>query len=246
MRMVIRGLTVLLLAVFTFGSPATSKMLGGIIVTAQAQQLPEATPTGPATDGTLQEEDGDPIATPDPNPPPSNAAPKEEQISNPPPSNASPNDEKISTPPFSRLSTEQARRGSPWDSNRQIFTSKHPWEIYLSAITISLLVFMALLLVLFAWRTGTGFSSEFQRAFLLLTVIFAALYLIVAGYSDDQTAPVFSLLGAIIGYLFGRAPGAENERPSDLTPRPNPGPLPPAPTPPPAPVRDLSRDGPPY
>ncbi|MBY5546711.1 hypothetical protein HFO61_07685 [Rhizobium leguminosarum] len=67
---------------------------------------------------------------------------------------------------------------------------------------------MSVLLVIVAWRSG--FNSDFQKAFLLLTVIFAALFLIVAGYSDDQTAPVFSLLGAIIGYLFGRTP-SENQ-----------------------------------
>jgi len=35
-------------------------------------------------------------------------------------------------------------------------------------------------------------------------IIFGALFLIVAGYSDQQVAPVFGLLGAIAGYLFGR------------------------------------------
>ena len=81
-------------------------------------------------------------------------------------------------------------------------TTKHPWELYLAAITVSLLVGMTGLLVAIAWRNGL--SDEFQKTFLLLTVIFAALFLIVAGYSDRQTAPVFSLLGAIVGYLFGR------------------------------------------
>jgi hypothetical protein len=89
-------------------------------------------------------------------------------------------------------------------------TTKHPWEIYLSGITIMMLIFMASLLVLMGWKSGV--TTEFQRSFLLLTVIFAALYLIVAGYSDDQTAPVFSLLGAIVGYLFGRAPIEDREK----------------------------------
>ncbi|MER8746557.1 hypothetical protein NKH54_26345 [Mesorhizobium sp. M1004] len=82
------------------------------------------------------------------------------------------------------------------------YSTKHPWEIYLTACTVILLISMTLILTAIAWRTG--FTPDFQKSFVILTVIFAALFLIVAGYSDQQTAPVFSLLGAIIGYVFGR------------------------------------------
>ncbi|QND60145.1 hypothetical protein [Mesorhizobium huakuii] len=82
------------------------------------------------------------------------------------------------------------------------YSTKHPWEIYLTACTVVLLICMTLILTAIAWRTG--FTPDFQKSFVILTVIFASLFLIVAGYSDQQTAPVFSLLGAIIGYVFGR------------------------------------------
>ena len=35
-------------------------------------------------------------------------------------------------------------------------------------------------------------------------IIFAALFSIVAGFTDRQSAPAFTLLGTIGGYLFGR------------------------------------------
>ena len=52
------------------------------------------------------------------------------------------------------------------------------------------------------WKKGA--DETFLRYFVILTVIFAALFLIVAGYSEKQTAPVFGLLGTIAGYIFGR------------------------------------------
>jgi len=57
----------------------------------------------------------------------------------------------------------------------------------------------------------TGITEEFVRAFMVVTIVFGALFLVVAGYSDEQTAPVFGLLGTIIGYIFGRYQSAATE-----------------------------------
>lgn len=82
---------------------------------------------------------------------------------------------------------------------------KTPWEFYLAGFTILLGIgFMAL--YCFAHR-GTKLDHAFSRNFIILTVIFSALFLIVAGYSERQTAPVFGLLGTIVGYLFGAVAG---------------------------------------
>ncbi len=72
--------------------------------------------------------------------------------------------------------------------------------IYLTALTVALgLGFIALYTFIFRNERNENFS----RNFIILTVVFSALFLIVAGYSEQQTAPVFGLLGTIIGYLFG-------------------------------------------
>ena len=93
--------------------------------------------------------------------------------------------------------------GSTW------WTSKTSYELWLAGIVITLLIALVGILALYGWGSSIGLTAEFQRTFLLLTVVFSALFLVAAGYSDRQTAPVFSLLGAIVGYLFGRAPGVE-------------------------------------
>ena len=53
-------------------------------------------------------------------------------------------------------------------------------------------------------------------------VVTAGLYLIVAGYSDTQIAPMMGLLGTIIGYLLGKTdavPGPVNHEPAKPTAR---------------------------
>jgi len=47
-------------------------------------------------------------------------------------------------------------------------------------------------------------AEQVLRTFGILVVIFAAVFLVVAGYSDTQITPVIGLLGTIAGYLLGR------------------------------------------
>ena len=61
-------------------------------------------------------------------------------------------------------------------------------------------------------QNGQSWASESVIRFIgFPVVISAALFLVVAGYSDQQVAPVFALLGAIAGYLFGKT-GGESTR----------------------------------
>lgn len=81
-------------------------------------------------------------------------------------------------------------------------TFKTPYELYLTGLTVILGIAFAILFCLIHWL---GVADEgFARSYLVLVVVFAALFLIVAGYSQEQVAPVFGLLGSIIGYIFGR------------------------------------------
>ncbi len=43
------------------------------------------------------------------------------------------------------------------------------------------------------------------RSFGTVIIIIAAVFLIVAGYSEKQIAPVIGLLGTIAGYLLGKS-----------------------------------------
>ena len=50
-----------------------------------------------------------------------------------------------------------------------------------------------------------NFPSETALKFIIITLIVTAtLFLITAGYSNDQIAPAVGLLGTIAGYLLGR------------------------------------------
>jgi hypothetical protein len=46
--------------------------------------------------------------------------------------------------------------------------------------------------------------EQIPRTFGILIIIFAAIFLVIAGYSDTQITPVIGLLGTIAGYLLGR------------------------------------------
>ncbi|WP_146395548.1 hypothetical protein [Planctomycetes bacterium CA13] len=91
--------------------------------------------------------------------------------------------------------------GQPPTESRS-WTNVEVWlAIALLAFGITLFVFQHLHLK----SSKAEWTSEATiRFFGFPLVIIAALFLIVAGYSDQQVAPVFGLLGAIAGYLFGK------------------------------------------
>lgn len=118
-------------------------------------------------------------------------------------------------PPQSEAATA-ASAGEDADQRRAFITYKTPYEFFLCLLTLALAVFMASILCAISWRSGL--TEDFIRSFIVLVVVFAALFLIVAGYSEKQTAPVFGLLGTVIGYVFGRmslAPAIVTELPKE-------------------------------
>jgi peptidoglycan/LPS O-acetylase OafA/YrhL len=77
-------------------------------------------------------------------------------------------------------------------------------EVYLS---IGVLVFGILLIglqVLVMLKMAKGWETHSTRMVGLTLVIVAGLFLITAGYSQDQIAPMVGLLGTIAGYLLGK------------------------------------------
>src|SRR4051794_16027933 len=71
------------------------------------------------------------------------------------------------------------------------------------ALSYSILIFGLLVLVLMSTLVAR-FNvniNRILRAFALVLIIVAAVFLIVAGYTEQQIAPVMGLLGTIAGYL---------------------------------------------
>lgn len=81
------------------------------------------------------------------------------------------------------------------------------WWSNQSAMTISavVLVFGFLVLCLATYLINSGRRSEsVLRLFGTVLIVISAVFLVVAGYSDTQIAPVMGLLGTIVGYLLGK------------------------------------------
>jgi hypothetical protein len=108
----------------------------------------------------------------------------------------------LASNPVPQTEATAATAGEDTERRMAFITYKTPYEFFLCLLTLALAVFMASLLCAISWRSGL--TEEFIRSFIVLVVVFAALFLIVAGYSEKQTAPVFGLLGTVVGYVFGR------------------------------------------
>lgn len=132
--------------------------------------------------------------------------------SNPAPAPASP-----AQPAADPASIAEALEGRPIstglpDAPTGWITFKTPFEQVIVIMTVATLAVTLLALMVMSWRTGM--TPEFTRAFIVVVIVFAALFLIAAGYSDKQAAPVYALLGTIVGYIFGKLDKQEEPKPS--------------------------------
>ena len=85
--------------------------------------------------------------------------------------------------------------------------SKREWWSVNEAMTISSVVLgfglIALLIAAYLIRKETD-SQVVLRTLATILIVTFAIFLIVAGYSDQQIAPAMGLLGTIAGYLLGK------------------------------------------
>jgi hypothetical protein len=81
------------------------------------------------------------------------------------------------------------------------------------ALSLGVLAFGLLVMgleVLVVVRTAKAWDTDSTRIVGLTLVVVAGLFLITAGYSQDQIAPMVGLLGTVAGYLLGKsAPTSE-------------------------------------
>jgi hypothetical protein len=84
------------------------------------------------------------------------------------------------------------------------------FEFQLSIIVLSF-GFLIVLIEVFLIKTRR-ISSEDSIKFITITLIITStLFLITAGYSNNQIAPAVGLLGTIAGYLLGKMNTAKND-----------------------------------
>ena len=84
------------------------------------------------------------------------------------------------------------------------------WWTTQNAMTMSsvVLLFGAIVIALCAhlMKNSKPSPEAVLRVFGTVLIIVGALFLVVAGYTDKQMAPVMGLLGTLAGYLLGKAP----------------------------------------
>lgn len=107
----------------------------------------------------------------------------------------------------------------PGASLVEFFSSRTPLEFWLTCI-IAVYGLIVLFMLLWALRgVQDRRADEVSRSVIVVTVIFGALILVTAGFTNEQTAPVFGLFGTIVGYILGRM-----SRRDDSSERPPEGP----------------------
>lgn len=81
------------------------------------------------------------------------------------------------------------------------------WWSVGDAMTISaaVLVFGSIIMLLATCLLYLGKNADdVLKLFGTIIIVISAVFLVVAGYTDTQIAPVIGLLGTIAGYLLGR------------------------------------------
>lgn len=111
-----------------------------------------------------------------------------------------------------RLNSQIAETQKTISSTSTTTTSDQTWWSTTNAMTISasVLVFGLIVCLLAAMLLRQGKSADnVLKTLGTILIIVAALFLVVAGYSDKQIAPVIGLLGTIAGYLLGKGNSAD-------------------------------------
>jgi membrane glycosyltransferase len=83
-------------------------------------------------------------------------------------------------------------------------------EFIICILLISFAVLISMLQVVLFLK-GKLSSFQIGRLMMITLIIFSILFLIAAGYSNDQIAPAIGLLGTIAGYLLGKSSNPNNK-----------------------------------
>lgn len=99
--------------------------------------------------------------------------------------------------------------------------AEESWWSATNAMTISsaILIFGVVICIICAVLTKKGHNPDnILKLFGTILIVISAIFLVVAGYSDKQIAPVMGLLGTIAGYLLGKNTTDPNDKkPPDVS-----------------------------
>lgn len=78
-------------------------------------------------------------------------------------------------------------------------------ELYLSLAVLGFGLIILVLQMAVMLKVGKGWGPNAIRISGLTLVVISGVFLITAGYTQDQIAPMIGLLGTIAGYLLGKS-----------------------------------------
>lgn len=80
-------------------------------------------------------------------------------------------------------------------------------------LALSVLIFgcLTMLVEIYVIKTKNFKSDEIVKFVTITLIVTGSLFLICAGYSNDQIAPAFGLLGTIAGYVLGKNAKQDND-----------------------------------
>ena len=72
-------------------------------------------------------------------------------------------------------------------------------------LSISLLIFTAATMALMAYLLYLRIpAASIMKVYGTFTIVCVAAFLVIAGYSETQIAPIIGLFGTVIGYILGK------------------------------------------
>jgi len=114
--------------------------------------------------------------------------------------------QKIDTVQFKEIKKEQVNQNPTDNRNNYQIKELEPtssWEFTLSLIVLGFGVLVIGMEVFLAWKQKIKEENLVQ--FIVVTLIITStLFLITAGYDNNQIAPAMGLLGTIAGYTLGK------------------------------------------
>jgi len=79
-------------------------------------------------------------------------------------------------------------------------------------LSLCLLIFSLVVFSLMTYLIKLGKQPEqILKVFGSVLIVVAAVFLVVAGYSEKQIAPVIGLLGTVAGYILGKSSEKDNK-----------------------------------
>jgi len=116
--------------------------------------------------------------------------------------------------PASNPVPEEVATEQPEASGQTVRFPMSPSAFKLSLCVLGFGLLILLGEIVLVWKLGI--SPQDTIKFIVVTIIvIGSLYLITAGYTNDQIAPAMGLLGTIAGYLLGKMgpESASNNKP---------------------------------